>query len=29
MLALDDPIRASIREGGHSDEIRTLARQNG
>ena len=29
MLALDEPIRASIREGGHSDEIRTLARQNG
>jgi type IV pilus assembly protein PilB len=29
MLALDEPIRASIRQGGHSDEIRTLARQNG
>lgn len=29
MHALDEPIRASIREGGHSDEIRTLARQNG
>jgi hypothetical protein len=29
LLFLDEPIRASIREGGHSDEIRTLARQNG
>jgi type IV pilus assembly protein PilB len=29
MLALDDSIRASIREGGHSDEIRTLARHAG
>ena len=29
MLALDEPIRASIREGGNSDEIRTLARQSG
>jgi type II secretory ATPase GspE/PulE/Tfp pilus assembly ATPase PilB-like protein len=29
MLALDEPIRASIREGGRSDEIRTLAWQNG
>ncbi len=29
MLALEEPIRASIREGGHSDEIRTLARQSG
>jgi type IV pilus assembly protein PilB len=29
MLALDESIRASIREGGHSDEIRTLAQQSG
>ncbi len=29
MLALDESIRTSIREGGHSDEIRTLARQSG
>ena len=29
MLALDDSIRASIREGGNTDEIRTLARQGG
>jgi type IV pilus assembly protein PilB len=29
MLALDESIRASIREGGHSDEIPTLARQGG
>jgi type IV pilus assembly protein PilB len=29
MLAVDEPIRAAIREGGNSDEIRTLARQSG
>src|SRR5271154_5586864 len=29
MLALDESIRASIREGGNTDEIRTLARQSG
>ena len=29
MLALDEPIRAVIREGGQTDEIRTLARQSG
>jgi len=29
MLALDESIRASIREGGNTDEIRTLARQGG
>jgi type IV pilus assembly protein PilB len=29
MLAMDESIRSSIREGGHSDEIRTLARHSG
>ncbi len=29
MLALDDPIRAAIREGGHNDEIRGLAQDSG
>ena len=29
MLAVDESIRAAIREGGNSDEIRTLARQSG
>jgi type IV pilus assembly protein PilB len=29
MLALDEPIRAAIRENGHNDEIRTLARDSG
>ena len=29
MLAVDESVRAAIREGGNSDEIRTLARQNG
>ena len=29
MLAVDESIRAAVREGGNSDEIRALARQNG
>lgn len=29
MLALDEPIRAAVRENGHNDEIRALARDNG
>jgi predicted RNA-binding Zn-ribbon protein involved in translation (DUF1610 family) len=29
MLALDEPIRATIRENGHNDEIRALAQDNG
>src|SRR5271170_6515114 len=29
MLAVDESIRAAIREGGNSDEIRALARQSG
>jgi type IV pilus assembly protein PilB len=29
MLAVDESVRAAIREGGNSDEIRTLARQSG
>ncbi|MGA7030564.1 MAG: ATPase, T2SS/T4P/T4SS family [Candidatus Acidiferrales bacterium] len=29
MLALDEPIRSAIRENGHSDEIRALARDSG
>jgi type IV pilus assembly protein PilB len=29
MLAVDESIRAAIREGGNSDEIRTLSRQSG
>jgi type IV pilus assembly protein PilB len=29
MLAVDEFVRAAIREGGNSDEIRTLARQSG
>ena len=29
MLALDDAVRAAIRDGGHCDEIRALARHNG
>lgn len=29
MLALDEPIRAAIRENGHNDEIRALAQDSG
>jgi type IV pilus assembly protein PilB len=29
LLALNDPIRSAIRAGGHTGEIRMLARQNG
>jgi hypothetical protein len=29
MLAVDDSLRAAIRDGGRNDEVRTLARQNG